>query len=407
MQDFSFVIIITLAIAIGFYLGRRSLRKKQSSEFNPQASKSYFQGLNFLLNEQPDKAVDAFVDSLDVNKNTLETHLALGKLMRKQGQVDRAIRIHQNLLARPLLDNTQQHHIHLELGRDFMAAGLLDRAEMLLKEVISESAELRSTAQRFLIEIYQDEGEWQQAIVIGEALLGSRFFKSTDNKRLSMIKMIAHFHCELAEEDRLKGDHLGYKKKLEQALTIDKSSLRASLLLSRLYNQAGTYKSALKVLNKAIIDNPDFITELLPDLLNTYEGVYQDKGFERFLHEIDNKLADKMQVQGLLFAVDQQLARADQYSQSFAVASDMLVKYLHYHPSLIGLNKLINLRLPSLNGEVANEVRNLHDVLKDLLEKRLNYRCGHCGFSGRQLHWRCPGCKKWDQMSSLKNGEFD
>ena len=407
MQDFASIIIITLAIAIGFYLGRLSMKKKQSADFIPYASKSYFQGLNYLLNEQPDKAVDAFIDSLDVNKNTLETHLALGKLMRKQGQVDRAIRIHQNLLARPLLDNIQQHQIHLELGRDFMAAGLLDRAEMLLKEVIAESAELRNTAQRFLLDIYQDECEWQEAIRLGEALLGSRFFKSTENKRLPMMKMIAHFYCELAEEDRQKGNEASCKKNLEQALIIDRSSLRASLLLGRFQNQTGQYKQALKVLNKAISENSDFIADILPDLLIAYEGAYGDKGFERFLHEVNHKLVNQMPVQGLLFTVDQQLARSDGHSQLADPAFDMLVKYLHDNPSLVGLNKLIALRLPSLTGEVANQVRNLHDLLQKLLEKRFNYRCTNCGFSGRQLHWRCPSCKKWDQMTSLKNSELE
>ena len=109
----------------------------------------------------------------------------------------------------------------------------------------------------------------------------------------------------------------------------------------------------------------------------------------------------------LLFTVDQQLARADHNSQSSSIASDMLVKYLHDNPSLVGLTKLITLRLPSLTGEVANEVGNLHDLLQKLLEKRFNYRCINCGFSGRQLHWRCPSCKKWDQMSSLKNSELN
>jgi lipopolysaccharide biosynthesis regulator YciM len=288
-----------------------------------------------------------------------------------------------------------------------MAAGLLDRAEMLLKEVIAESAELRNTAQRFLLDIYQDEREWQQAIRLGEALLGSRFFKSTDNKRLPMMKMIAHFYCELAEEDRLKGNETGCKKNLEQALIIDKSSLRASLLLGRFHNQAGQYKPALKVLNKAISENSDFIADLLPDLLNAYEGAYGEKGFERFLHDVNHKLANKMPVQGLLFTVDQQLARADRYPKSSEIASVMLTKYLHDNPSLVGLNKLITLRLPSLTGGVASEVRSLHDLLKKMLDKRFNYRCINCGFSGRQLHWRCPSCKKWDQMSRLKNSELE
>mgnify|MGYP006450763273 FL=1 len=163
MADIALIALVTVAIAIGYLLGRRSLKKAATGIFPLAFNKTYFQGLNYLLNEQPDKAVDAFVESLDVNANTLETHLALGKLMRKQGQVDRAIRIHQNLLARPQLDIADQHQVHLELARDFMAAGLLDRAEMLLKEVIAESTDLRGIAQRYLLDIFQDEREWSDA----------------------------------------------------------------------------------------------------------------------------------------------------------------------------------------------------------------------------------------------------
>ncbi|MBT8148903.1 MAG: lipopolysaccharide assembly protein LapB, partial [Gammaproteobacteria bacterium] len=148
MNDVALVGLLTLAIGIGFFLGKRAAKAAaQRAAFAPD--KNYFQGLNYLLNEQPDKAVEAFVDSLDVNSYTLETHLALGKLMRRQGQVDRAIRIHQNLLARPVLEEADQHQVHLELARDFMAAGLLDRAEVLLQEVIGESTELRGIAQRY------------------------------------------------------------------------------------------------------------------------------------------------------------------------------------------------------------------------------------------------------------------
>ena len=137
MTDLSLFILLTVAIAIGFFLGRRGTAAVRQRLFSSTLKKRYFQGLNYLLNEQPDKAVDAFIDALEVNDNTLETHLALGKLMRKQGQVDRAIRIHQNLLARPQLNLPDQHQVHLELARDFMAAGLLDRAEMLLRDVMA------------------------------------------------------------------------------------------------------------------------------------------------------------------------------------------------------------------------------------------------------------------------------
>ncbi|NNC55607.1 MAG: lipopolysaccharide assembly protein LapB, partial [Pseudomonadales bacterium] len=219
MNDVALLALITLAIAIGFFLGRRSQRDKKEA-FAPD--KNYYQGLNYLLNEEPDKAVEEFVASLDVNSHTLETHLALGKLMRRQGQVDRAIRIHQNLLARPVLADKAQHQVHLELARDFMAAGLLDRAEVLLQEVIGESGELRGIAQRYLLDIFQDEREWQDAIDVANALLQSRYMKANPEARREIMRMISHFNCELAEAAMSSGNASAARQYLDRAASVDK-----------------------------------------------------------------------------------------------------------------------------------------------------------------------------------------
>ncbi len=405
MVDIALIALVTAAIAIGYFLGRRSLKKQGQGAFPLSINKTYFQGLNYLLNEQPDKAVDAFVESLDVNANTLETHLALGKLMRKQGQVDRAIRIHQNLLARPQLDVEHQHQVHLELARDFMSAGLLDRAELLLKEVIAESTVLRGIAQRYLLDIFQDEREWSDAIQVAEALVVSRYVKSSADKRLAMMQMIAHFYCELAEEAVQKNDAKMARKYLDKALLSDKNSLRTALLIGALENKAGRHKQAIKVLSRAVMQNPTLMSECLPELYKAYVAVDPVGGFNQILSFVESQIAQHPSIAALLFMVDQLLLRAASEPSRQQQAQDMLSHYLRDRPSLAGLNKVITLQIPNLSPDVASDVTSLQALVQRLLEKRLNYQCTSCGFAGRQLHWRCPSCKSWDQMERVKGVE--
>jgi len=405
MADIALIALVTVAIAIGYLLGRRSLKKVATGIFPLALNKTYFQGLNYLLNEQPDKAVDAFVESLDVNANTLETHLALGKLMRKQGQVDRAIRIHQNLLARPQLEIVHQHQVHLELARDFMAAGLLDRAEMLLKEVIAESSDLRGIAQRYLLDIFQDEREWTEAIHVAEALVGSRYIKSVLDKRRTLVKMISHFYCELAEESTQKNDTIIARKYLDKALLSDKHSIRAALLMGALDNQDGRHKQAVKVLSRAITQNPSMMSECLPELYKAYVAVDPVGGFNQVLSFVESQITQHPSTAALLFMIDQLLIRAESEPSRQQQAHDLLSHYLRDRPSLAGLNKVITLQLPRLSPDIASDVMSLQNLVQRLIEKRLNYQCSSCGFAGRQLHWRCPSCKSWDQMEQVKSIE--
>ena len=169
MNDYLVFGLFFVAIVIGWTLGRRSQKKAVVN--SPDLPSQYYKGLNYLLDGKPDGAVDAFINALEVNSETLETHIALGNLLRKRGEVDRAIRIHQNLLARPSLPRTQVHQAHLELARDYISAGLLDRAERLLLDLVQESPDQRRASQWHLLDIYQSEREWQKAIDTAADLL--------------------------------------------------------------------------------------------------------------------------------------------------------------------------------------------------------------------------------------------
>ena len=138
MDNWLLYVLILAAIAIGWWLGRRE-RKHQAANEHQKLSRNYFQGLNYLLNEQPDRAISTFIQALEVNSDTIETHLALGSLLRRRGEVDKAVSVHQNLLARPQLNRETSHYVQLELARDYLLAGLLDRAEKLLLDLIEEN----------------------------------------------------------------------------------------------------------------------------------------------------------------------------------------------------------------------------------------------------------------------------
>lgn len=409
MSDIVLVGLLTVAIGIGYILGRRKRRSSRRDNPTWELNKSYFQGLNYLLNEQPDKAVDAFVESLDVNTDTLETHLALGKLMRKQGQVDRAIRIHQNVLARPRLDAADQHQVHLELARDFMAAGLLDRAEMLLKEVIGESGELRSIAQRYLMDIYQDESEWSDAIKTAESLSQSKYVRSNVQEKRSLSRMIAQFYCELAAESNQKNDIDKARKLLAKATAIDKGCVRAAISLAILENEKGRHKQAAKSLVRVVEQNPLYIPECLPELLKAYLGQDAKSGFGDFATYFEDLNTKHPSAASTLFYVEklmEQHEQADsdeQQTESYrSHAATYLSNFLQSNPSFAGLNKLISLQIPSLEGEVGEQAEVLHSLTSELVKRRMVYKCNHCGFAGRQLHWRCPSCKRWDEMDRMR-----
>lgn len=428
-----------VALLLGLWLGRKTLTTRFERR---RESTSYMQGLTFLLDDEPDKAVEEFVRALEVNPDTLETHLALGKLMRKQGHVNRAIRIHQNVLARPSLDPKQQHQIHLELARDFMAAGLLDRAELLLKEVISESAELRSRAQRYLIEIYQDESEWLQAIEVANSLLQSKFIKSQADEKKYVQRMVSHFYCELAQSATAAQDIEAARKYLSLAAATDKTGVRVAVLTATKFNLEGNFRQAIKVLGKLGSGSSAWFAACLPTLLESFNGLYPEQGKAKLWAYLkENAVAGKPSASEAIFLVDQLLKAQPANSENLHLAKHILRASLdqpsfelpntehfiaeqpsaersasargekegmklHGGERLVGsdlalLNKLAALELSAAPSDAMTLFSKLVTELELQLQAGKLYRCDNCGFSGQQLNWRCPSCKRWDSCQRI------
>ncbi|VAX12297.1 Lipopolysaccharide assembly protein LapB [hydrothermal vent metagenome] len=379
--------LLPVAAFSGWLVGRRaqSVKAERSGTDIPS---DYLKGMNYLLNEQPDKAIETFIQMLDVDSNTVETHLALGGLFRRRGEVDRAIRIHQNLIARPTLNKNERNQALFELGQDYMRAGLLDRAETLLSELADTDHRHRS-ALKLLMDIYQQEKEWQNAIQIAKK------YELRTGENLSTN--IAHFYCELAEQVRAEGEPLRALKLLKRALAEERSCVRASLLEADIELTAGDAKSALRAAQRVEQQDADFIPEALPLIKCCYQTLGRDDEFRRYLQRL---LADHSCI-----AVVLELALLIYDAQGSEASEEFVTDFLKHTPSVFGIERLIDLNLERVKDEVKDKLLVLKKVTGGILKNKPLYQCKHCGFNGRTLYWQCPGCKCWNTVKPVQGTE--
>jgi lipopolysaccharide biosynthesis regulator YciM len=377
------------AMAIGFWQGSRFSKRHKTKETH-SLNHQYFQGLNFLLNEEPDAAIESFIKALEVNSETLETHLALGKLLRKRGEVDRAIRIHQNLLARPGLTIEQSQQAQYELATDFAKAGLLDRAEGLLKELVADEGPFQAQGLKRLLEVYRDEKEWEEGLSVLQVLAGSRFSKTYEQ----WAPTRAHFCCELAEKAIIEERYDEARQWLKQALGYDKQNARASLLLGRLEISAGNTQRGIQQLQKIAEQNPDYISEALPYLSQGYERLGNFKKYADFLMETHQKHSIPILVATLADVI------AKQKGERAAV--EFIAKEVKDNPSGTALHKLLEYYLSFAEDRTREHLMSLQTVMRRVISHSPSYQCQKCGFKGKKLHWLCPSCKQWGEIKPIK-----
>jgi len=370
-------LLLPVAAASGWMMARRSI--KQEDHRSLDISPAYFKGINYFLNEQPDKAIEVFIKMLEVDSDTVETHLALGNLFRRRGEVDRAIRIHQNLIARPSLRREQRSQALLELGQDYMQAGLLDRAESLFNELI-ELGDHTYPALRMLNDIYEQEKEWDRAIAVAQKLITN----SDKNYR----SIIAQYYCELAEQAIQAGDQPHASSLIKQALACDYHCVRASIIEAQLCGISGEYKAAIKALKRVEQQDIDYLSEVVEPLFENYTKIGK---LPEMLDYLRGVLDKQKAIQPVLAFVNHlRKQEGDDHALGF------LADYLMKHPSLRGLAHLIDLQYGKGSGGHFNSLGDIKNIINKLLENKPLYCCNHCGFSGKTLHWQCPSCKCWN-----------
>ena len=377
-----FWLLLPVAALSGWWLGSRkdSKQLKQSAAIYPE----YFKGLNFVLNEQPDKAIEVFIRMLEVDSETVETHLALGNLFRRRGEVDRAIRIHQNLIARPTLNKEQRAQALLELGMDYMRLGLLDRAEGLFLELVESELYLRQAYQE-LLDIYQQEKDWQKAITIARKL------EQVSGKKLDPV--IAQFYCELAELSINEGNMRGVKDHVRRAFSFDTNCVRASLLEAKMYQQTGKEKLAIRSYKKIESQDSDYLTEVLEPLYECYRRQDRVDEFIEYLRMLVNIYGG---ISALLM-LTQLIAEREGDNAAIRFISEELKT----RPTVKGVDKLIEYTLAKSQGETHEHLSAIKELTGQLIENRAKYKCHSCGFDAKLLHWQCPSCKSWSTVKPV------
>lgn len=390
MTDLIFFGLFFAAIAIGWTLGRRAR--------TGEASSSYFSGRRGR-ERAADPAFDTVAGGLSADGGNTQMRIALGVQLRRRGEVDGAVRIHQELLARSGISAGDLAQAQLELARDYISAGLLDRAEELLLELVRDNPAQSQAGRRHLLEIYETEREWRRAIDVAKPLLPRKLAgKSVVGEAISgpgqrIAQQLAHYCCELAEEERIGGEFDAARSLLQEAVSHDKCSVRASLLLAQVEWDAGRYGKAAQALRRVRVQDPDYLPETIELLRRCYTALDDRESLRAYLLEC---LATRP-TPALVAAVAQDMAQAE----GDMAAGEFLATQLVEHPSLRGLCQLIGLQRNASGAADRPDLELLQNLSQRLVATRPAYRCGHCGFAGKHLHWHCPGCKHWGSIKAI------
>ncbi len=391
-MDLMLLPVLVIAIGIGWWLGHQERQRERSQPRVPAAERGidYAPGLAYLLRDKSHDEVESFVRSLAVSTHTIDTHLALGSVFRRRGESDKAIQIHQNVLESPELKDPWPARVKVELALDYQAAGILGRAEDLLQEVYDNApaAEQDEALQQLLV-IYQQESDWEHAILTATRLL--------KRGHADVAPVMAHFYCEIAVEALAAGNQARVRQKLRQARAADPHCARAYLLGAELESREENYPAAVDELELLLEMAPDFVSESIGKLVHCCnEGGME----ERLVATLRRCVEDRPTVSAVLALADILRKEGDDKLVVHFIAGQ-----LKRRPSIRGLRQLIELQLGSAHASARESLEILLGLTDQLLEQKPAYRCQHCGFSGHELHWRCPGCKEWGRVRPIQGLE--
>ena len=381
-------LLLPIAAGYGWYMGGRNAKQKYLNESN-RLSREYVDGLNFLLSNQKDKAVDLFLDMLKEDDGTLEAHLTLGNLFRSRGEVDRAIRIHQALMESSSLTFEQRLLAIQQLGRDYMVAGFYDRAEEMFLQLIDEEEFQQHALQQLLI-IYQSTSEWNNAINAASRLvkLGKEKYKME----------IAQFYCELATTAISNNDLDQAYNLLKKSAATDNNCARTSLMLGRVLMSQDKCEQAIECFEKILNQDKAFIGEALPLLKTCYAKLNQPQRFKQFLEICVQQ--DTGNVAELM------LADMVEKDNGLDAAQYYLYRELLKHPNLKGFYRLMDYHVADAEqGKAKESLLLLRNMVGEQIKSVPNYRCQKCGFTVNTLYWLCPGCRSWSTIKPVRDFE--
>ena len=375
--EFWWLLILPLFFALGWVAARVDIKQLLSESSALPAA--YFKGLNFLISNQNDKAVEAFSEAVEANTDSLELHFALGSLFRRTGETDRAIHMHLNLLDKKELSDGQRNAVKAELAQDYLKAGLFDRAEELYKTL--DDKRYQQAALRALQEIYVREREWANAIT-----------SATELERLSGVPFrteIGQYYCELAAVANTKQQTDASRSYLLQALDANKQCVRANIMLGDLETDAGNQQAAIEYWKQVETQQADYLGLVAKKLLKSYTAMGKSKeGLDLLSEHLEQYQSP---------TVMQVLYEATLSEEGAASAAKLARNELIRKPSLQTLDQLLQARAMADDAN-QQDIQLMQQTVRNAIGNRAAYHCNQCGFRAKQYHWQCPACNAWESL---------
>ena len=374
-----------IGVMIGINLNKYKIERKNSKTLE-RLNHSYFKGLNYLLNDDSERAIDVFIELAKTSSETFEPQLALGNLYRRKGEVDKAIKLHQSLISQPNLTEDYRTKALLAMGKDYMSAGLLDRAEVLFTELVEIEA-YTPEALFSLCDVYQQEQDWAEAIKAA-----SRYELVSGRK---MTHDIAHFHCELAENCLKQNENKKAQNHLSSALLKNAKCVRAKLIQAREFQKSKKWKKAIEAYHQALEFDDIYASECISEMSVCYKNINKCDRFKEFLKKFIQSYKGVVPILVL--------AEIIKNTEGIEQAENFVEGQLVEKPSVRGLDLLLKLNLEK-NTQNSNDITKfevLEKLVNKLLDQKPNHRCRKCGFGAKKLHWQCPSCRSWGAVKPI------
>ncbi len=390
--EIEWLLVLPLFFGLGWLAAQWDSRKR--AQESRKLPKSYFKGLNHLLDQEPDKAIDALIDVARVDTGTVDLYFALGHLFSQRGEVERSIRVYQSLIDRPDLSDAPRQSASMKLGTAFLSGGLFDRAEQCFQSLMHTPREHEAQVQ--LLHIYQSQQEWQQAIDMAQAINRNPLTRGTQNLALS------HYYCELATSAMRQKQWLEAQTQIERALNERASSTRAAILKGQWYAEQGRHTEALAVWQQLIQAQPSAMPLLAKDMVQSYVANEQAQQGVAYLYE------QAMQTGSI--DVGQAWFKANEQYGDPSQAYEQLDALFTKHPSFNALNQLLNARIKEEEASSEQE-RSKAALIRGLIQKQVKqlsrYRCANCGFEAAHYYWQCPACSRWESYPPKRLEELE
>ena len=381
-------LLLPVAAGYGWFMGRNSIKQNDQSA-KQDLSIKYSKGLNYLLSNQQDKAIEHLIETLKIESDSVEAHFAMANLFRRRGELDRALKVHEHLVRHANLPSKDKQHAIFELGKDFLSAGLYDRAEKMFSKAL-KSKRFGIKSLTYLMQIYQSTKDWQQGINLKKAII-----KSNDKK---LLHILANFYCELAVIALAKDEFILVLELLEQALIYDANSCRANYLMAEIYENHQQYAEASQCYCDIYQQDKDFFLDVIDKMQHCYQQLDAITEFYSFIKQVYEQTGSTSALIKYITFIEQNKGKSK--------AKEYMLMALKKRPTIRGFKHFIKMQINETEQDKQHESL---DMMAELIAAYLNekprYSCRNCGFDTSTHYWSCPSCHDWEQIKPVRGLE--